>query len=552
MKQRGKGFTGFAAWVGFAAAASGCGGWVDLQSSGGGAGSAGHPGGAAGVSGGTSAGGSEAVGGTSSINVSAGTSSVIGQGGAGGGPLEVLAPPEPTLIPPGAEGPGITWTGSVKVYAGRLADGVLAGTTAYCFKKPLSGDSCSWLSDEPFIWLEDDGMVPLDVQGLGGINYFPSRVSLDGTTVVGSFRKANGEFGLFRWTQESGAQHLGEPAGSPGYEYLSDDGKIVAGMFKSNDARGHLNFLWNEEDGFQPLTEASGWPANSEVRGLSADGAVILGATTGVQPGQVFRFSAGSAEQLGSLAGFPSCDVGYLTSLSRDGEAVFGACTSQDQQTSRAFRWTEATGLVALRNASCEMNGVHAVSIGGESAFGMGTCGDVRGLVRWTSGAGVESLPAAPTGFALDNLIGTSENGSAAFGALRAVGPEPTTPPLPNEVPQFVPISQAFRWSEADGVQQLPLAAGQSYGLANAIDPSGQVVVGRAGRGDNDAKAALWDSAGLLELEAYLKSQGVTLQGIELNTAQDVAVRDGMIHVLGYVDAANFAGAWIARVPLVR
>lgn len=285
MKQRGKGFTGFAAWLGFGAAASGCGGWVDLQSSGGGAGGAGGTGHRGG------------------IDASAGTSSVLGQGGAGASPFEVLVAPEPTLIPPGAEGPGITWTASVKVYAGRLADGALAGTTAYCFKKPLSGDSCSWLSDEPFIWIEDDGLVPLDVQGLGGINYFPSRVSLDGTTVVGSFRKANGEFGLFRWTQESGAQRLGEPPGSPGYEYLSDDGKIVAGMFKSNDARGHLNFLWNEEDGFQPLTEASGWPANSEVRGLSADGAVILGATTGVQPAQVFRFIAGSAEQFGSLAG---------------------------------------------------------------------------------------------------------------------------------------------------------------------------------------------------------------------------------------------------------
>lgn len=549
---------GFAAWVGFVAVASGCGGWVDLQGAGGGgAGETGHPGGETGVpgGGGSSSGGTQAIGGTSPVTPSAGTSSVIGHGGTaeqgvGESPFEVLAAPEPTLIPPGAEGPGITWTGSVKIYAGRLADGALAGTTAYCFKKPLTGDSCSWQSDEPFIWLEDDGLVPLDVEALGGVNYFPSAVSRDGTTVVGSFRKANGDFGLFRWTEASGTQSLGQPPGSPGYERVSDDGKTVAGMFKSNS--GHLNFRWTEEDGFQPLTEAAGWPADSEVRGISADGTVLVGATTGVQPGQVFRYAEGVAEQLGSLPGFPSCDVGYVDSLTRDGTAIFGACTSEDQQSSRAFRWTEATGLVALSNESCAMHGVLAVSASAGAAFGIGTCNGARGLVRWTKAAGVVGLPAAPAGFQFDGVGGSDEAGSALFGALAAVSAESTTPPLPT-APPFGPSNlQGFRWSADDGVELLPLGSGQTYSLANAIDPSGQVVVGRAGRADNDAKAALWDGDGLLELEAYLKSEGVALQGVELNTAQDVVVRDGTIHVLGYVDASNFAGAWIARFPLVR
>jgi uncharacterized membrane protein len=555
MKQLGNGITVFAAWVGFAAVANGCGGWVDLKSSEGAAGSATGGSGSVIPSAGSSQGGSASIGTGGSPPASAGTNATGGQADAGAEPFEILVAPEPTLFPPGADGPGVTWTASIKVYAGSLGAGALAGTAEYCFKKPLSGYRCDWQSYEPFVWTEEDGLVTLDLADLGGSDHIPTRVTPDGKTVVGSFRKDNQTLGLFRWTKAGGATGLGEPTGSTGFEYLSDDGTTVAGMFKTND-KGHLNFVWTEADGFQPLDEASGWPsaAQTEVRGLSADGLVIAGATVGVEPSQVFRYTEGEVEQFGSLPDFPRCDLTY-GAVTRDGETVYGGCTSEDQQSYRAFRWTEANGLEALSNASCEMKSVLAISGSGTVTFGMGSCDGASGLVRWTDGASGMILSAAPAGFQFEGVRGTSHDGGAAIGVLRAVSGEPTgtgAPPLPGEEIPITSTERAFRWTETDGVDVLPLTSGQSYSSANAIAPSGDVIVGRAGQADNAAKAVLWDDAGQLELEAYLESQGVDLQGVELNTAQDVVVRDGIILILGYADAANLSGAWLARIPLVR
>jgi uncharacterized membrane protein len=557
---------GFTSLVWLATVVGGCSGWVDLESP---------------KSNGESGSGSMAVGGTSALPGGvAGTGSEIGRGGdarpgsrvdagAGGaplgeggastepghGPLLVLQPPSPTLLPDGAQAPGVTWVGTSSITGGSLEDGALVGTNAYCFRLTPSSPQCEWDSEEPFVWTEATGMVVLDRLDRLGADaryFYPHFVSVDGDVVVGTFSLASGLArtwgGYFRWTKTGGATTLGEPPGteSGGPEFMSDDGSVVSGMAKvSKPAElDHAEFLWTVPGGFQPLAATTTWPDTAEIKAMSADGSLLVGQTHS-EPVRLFRWTQqDGAEPLGSLPGLPNCDFNRIT---RDAEVVFGNCTApQDyEHPGTSFRWTKPTGMQPLMKAgsseACAMY-PRGLSDDGLIAFGYARCGEspTFELARWGQ-EGVTLLPTSPIGKA--ELLGASasRDGSVAFGVL-SQSPEPA---------QLEGLNgdQAFRWSAADGLVALGMLAGHQLSSAYAADAPGDVLVGRSGIEHGASEAVLWDSIGLLSIAAYLQGQGIDLQGAHLKTAERVATHDDVTIVQGVSDLQNRTGAWIAWIP---
>jgi uncharacterized membrane protein len=535
------------AWLG--TAATGCGGWVDLENpkgSGGSTASWGSTPGAAGQS-------EPAEGGTT------GRPAVSPAAGANGtDDLEIfegLVSPPPTLIPAGADGPGVTWKGQAVIDAGSLESGVLAGANEYCFSKPFSEFSCDWQSREPFFWTEESGMVPLDRLLPGAFAYYPNLVSAEGPTVVGSFNTIDGAGslifgGFFRWTEALGATTLGEPPGtdSGGPSFMSRDGRVVAGVAKVAGQSDivHVQFLWTEAEGFRELAEDASWPEAGEMAGMSADGTQLVGQTIGDAPA-AFRWSADrGAEMLGTLPATTTTSC-YANRITADGNTIFGFCQDA-KQGSYAFRWRATEGVLALTSdpSSCAMRSVEAFSADGSIAFGHATCaGNQPRIARWSESEGVTEMvpPAGAAAFAM--TLHSSSSGGVAFGILQPEGMVYTS--------EGSSGTRAFRWTETDAALALEPLAGHEFSSAYASDSAGEVLVGRSGT-DNGAasRAVLWDESGLLDITAHVTSQGIDLRGVELQSADRIAVRGDALLVQGVANSQTRSGVWFARIRAQR
>jgi hypothetical protein len=128
-------------------------------------------------------------------------------------------------------------------------------------------------------------------------------LSSDGSVLVGDFRSADGrQSEVYRWTEASGFEVLPGIEGRPNASVkdITPDGKWVFGRTWTDDNLGHLvPFLWSEETGALNLHDVfqdqglgpaiEGWDLtkNLGVQGaISADGRAIIGA--GINPdGQI-------------------------------------------------------------------------------------------------------------------------------------------------------------------------------------------------------------------------------------------------------------------------
>lgn len=246
-------------------------------------------------------------------------------------------------------------------FAGPMAmspDGsVIVGVTKSGFTTEFDGT--------PFRWTEATGAVPIDLPGR------PNAVSADGTTVVGSMTihdtsvfppKAN-YFG-YRWSP-NGVDNVGHMQDSwqPFSEatLVSADGKVVAGYGFPPDARiGPQHFRWTAETGMQHLGMLGD---SAEAIGMSPDGSVIIGRfislipeadrfATRIQP-YVWTAEAGLRtlhEVLTSLDVAEDTWFGdyntshYIHAVSPNGQFIFGASARSsaayyDQRFIDAERW---------------------------------------------------------------------------------------------------------------------------------------------------------------------------------------------------------------------
>ncbi|HYJ10137.1 MAG TPA: hypothetical protein VEX18_14040, partial [Polyangiaceae bacterium] len=382
--------------------------------------------------------------------------------------------------------------------------------------------------------------------------YYPNLVSAEGPTVVGSFNAIDSTGtqvfgGYFRWTDELGTTTLGEPddTGSGGPSFMSHDGRVVAGIAK---VRVELDlsdvyFLWTESDGFHALADELTWPESGIITGLSADGTLVVGYTIG-DVSAAFRWSADDgAEMLGTLPDTTSCSADRITA---DGDTIFGSCQDA-QQKPVAFRWRAGEGMLALSSdaSPCVMRSVQASSADGDTALGHATCaGPETRLARWSETAGVTEM-AQPTGTGAPISLNLISSGRVAFGILQPEGMVYTNDGHNG--------TRAFRWSEADAASALEPLVGHRFSSAYASDRAADVLVGRSGIDNGVAsKAMLWDEEGSLDISAYVTSQGTNLQGVELQSAERVAVQGDTLLIQGVANAEMRSGVWFARIPAQR
>ena len=186
----------------------------------------------------------------------------------------------------------------------------------------------------------------------GGIyQSVPFDVSDDGSVVVGRSRTTDFGDEAFRWTQATGMVRMADQAGghfnSIGTAYgVSADGSVIVGVGRLTPPGtfgGTEAFRWTEAGGFVGLGDLPGGVHFSVAKGVSADGAIIAGSSSEDGPlaqpiEHTVRWSSGTMANLGGLGGAYS----YPGAMSGDGSTIIGISDVKE------YRWTQATGMVAL------------------------------------------------------------------------------------------------------------------------------------------------------------------------------------------------------------
>lgn len=338
----------------------------------------------------------------------------------------------------------------------------------------------------------EDGPLFMGLGDLPGDIFYSvaNGVSGDGTVVVGSSVSENG-WEAFRWTFETGMIGLGDLPGGYFLSLATDasyDGSAIVGQGASeirSESRysdvGREAFLWTEETGMVGLGDLPESPFASTAHAVSGNGLVVVGAGNETEAQNVFGSSTAfrwTAESemlaLGALPGGSS--YSEAADVSADGSIVVGAAGSLT--TVRAFRWTEETGMATLAGESDDgpvSSIANAVSADGEVIVGWSMTHKQHSpfteAFRWTEEDGVVRLGDLPGGELASQARDVSEDGSVIIGRSSSdLGQEP------------------FVWDEYHGMQALTDVLANDYGLdltgwtldsAQAISDDGLVIVGR-------------------------------------------------------------------------
>jgi len=264
-------------------------------------------------------------------------------------------------------------------------------------------------------------------------------ISGDGSVVVG-YAEYPGTTEAFRWSATDGAARLGflnDPDHSDA-RTVNADGTVVAGF--SGGA-----FVWTASTGLQGLPRLGG-SGGGAANGLSADGAVAVGDSLpaggpweatlwGSTPGA----SPSSAVGLGFL---PAHGESAAYGISADGRVVVGM--SSGGSTRQAFRWTEQEGMTGLGFLGTDSYSVAVgVSADGSTIVGSSretTMSSTTRAFRWTSAGGMQSLGDLPGGTTFSTASAVSGDGSVIVGGARLSGESSYKP---------------FIWTEATGMRWL-------------------------------------------------------------------------------------------------
>lgn len=165
--------------------------------------------------------------------------------------------------------------------------------------------------------------------------------------------------------------------------------------------------------------------------------------------------------------------------VSADGGAITGTA-SVEGAGSRAFRWTEA-GLTTL--GSLVANGGssgNAISDDGRVVAGRADTNEFERAFRWTEANGMEDLGVLP-GTRTSAAMGTNADGSVVAGFSAGFSE-----------------TKAFRWTAAGGMQDLGslVAGGSAMGMAMSSD--GDAIAGNAWMQDGN-RAFRWTAGGGME-----------------------------------------------------
>jgi probable HAF family extracellular repeat protein len=377
---------------------------------------------------------------------------------------------------------------------------------------------------EAFRWTASGGMQSLDSFDVA------TAVSADGMVIVG-YRGTVGDREALRWTASTGTQGLGDLPGGSFYSMptgLSADGSVIVGDSESalDGVNTSLAFRWTVSDGMQGLGDLPGGIVFSSATAVSADGNVIVGrSNSGVQ--EAFRWTAAGGMQGLGYSTDTSIWFSQATGVSADGNVVVGL------ENGGAFRWTASEGLQRISTPDFGVASVVGVSADGNVIAGRGNSllhpEYPREAWRWSTTGGFVTISSQPNVGNYSQVGYVSSDGTVVAGtSSSAAGTE------------------AFRWTEADGMQSLgDLPGGHWYTLsvATGISGDGSTIIGYS-ESDDGMQAFRWTAAdgmqGLGDLPGYtffsmatgVSADGSVVVGYSMSDSGEEAFRwtatDGM------------------------
>jgi len=303
-----------------------------------------------------------------------------------------------------------------------------------------------------------------------------------------------------------------------GYD-MSSDGQVVVGRISSNGYGGA--FRWTAATGMQVLS------TDAEATGVSADGSTVCG-TKGAPGGggwRAFRWTEGSG--LVTLRN----DISYGNDISADGSTVIGSFN--EGFGNRPFVWSATTGARTLPvpNESHNTFG-DAVKITGDGTKAFGTSTFPNGAfgqpARWTLDPDDCDRIDPTVNMSYPILTGISADGSVVVGVYG----------LPNSY-------TAYYWTEALGIVSLP-ASGSTSSVV-AVSPDGNYVAYSYGYG-----TYLFDrsSATVRNLADVFQDEGVPVLGQYNNFSVRAITGDAVsgYNFTGGIDEGwNIPGAYVVR-----
>jgi uncharacterized membrane protein len=306
------------------------------------------------------------------------------------------------------------------------------------------------------------------------------------------------------------------------------------------------------------------------------------------------------------LPDLPGGAVGtFVTALSANGEVAVGMSGSNLNpafpHSAYPFRWTKDTGMVALGELPGAANGVSAdgsVVVGRVSVPGKP---NPSGAFRWTAGAGIvllQGLSETSPDFAYSvsddgrTVAGRSDNRAVRWvdGQVLDLGAGTNTLPVYISADGSVAagtatanlVTEAWRWSAADGVASLERLPGHTSSSVSDMTPDGRVIIGGSGAGTvgsglrwttdagvtafsfgtravsddgrvivgMSARPILWtEGTGAVELQPFLTGLGLDLTGWTLTDVRAISGDGKTIAGHGIPPDPSMSGAWIATIP---
>lgn len=279
----------------------------------------------------------------------------------------------------------------------------------------------------------------------------------------------------------------------PGVESLawkvSADGSTVVG----NDGAGP--FVWTLATGLQPFTLPHPGAINVGMRGVSADGAILMGAARidGVNRG----WRLGPGGELDIISRPDGLSLSAM-GMSDDGSTVVGRTSLGND--SRAFRWTPDDGYTLLTDAL----GIEAYAA---SADGASIVGGPFPPFLWRDGSGIEPLQSPADAAPIVYAYAVSADGATAAGEATDGN-----------------IASAIVW-ESGLPSVLPPLPGATYSAVYAASGSAEILAGRSSlTGFNGFRAAVWDETRrVIDPNAYFDSIGLDRGGLHLTVIRGVS-----------------------------
>jgi probable HAF family extracellular repeat protein len=315
---------------------------------------------------------------------------------------------------------------------------------------------------------------------------------------------------------------LGLLPGTPGSHAMgvSADGSVVVGYGGPAviDGSGHA-FRWTQSGGMQALGALPG-DSNSTAMGVSGDGLTVVGFS-----GPAHNFQWTSAGGMSALS-TPGWLQTKAVSASGDGSVIVGDGLLVAAGGNRVFRWTAAGGVVDMGvPPQVTTIFVTAVSADGSTAVGFCTLGNTDRAWLWTASGGMVLLPAAGTQTPYA-AAAASGDGSVVVGYTATRAP--------------------FKWTAAHGTEVLGVLAGDTVCHAEGLSADGRVTVGN-GQTATSSRALMWsDAVGVVDLNAYLPTLGISLTGWTLETASSIS-GDGQT-IVGDGHHNGSAAAWVVHL----